>query len=83
MNVVLTWEQCCEITVDQLLSKHSGRILQFWFRAHELNNVFLPISKQGFHQITKDLNPFLEHLDEEKGIKLRDNEDMCKELRSW
>ena len=82
-SVFLTWENFCEMAVDQLLSKNSRRTLQSWFRACKLNNVLVPISKQHFHQTTKELSPFLEHVDKGKGITLRDSEDMYKELRSW
>ena len=33
--------------------------------------------------MTRDLNPFLEYEDVDKGTKLRENEDLHEKLRKW
>ena len=83
VEVNVAWEECCDKACDEMLSNYSGRTISSWFRTYKLNNMLLPLSKIGFHQVTKDLNPFLEYAYEAKGVTLRDNEDLCKELRCW
>ena len=53
----------------------------FWFRCYKLNIILLLVSKIGFHSAPNDLNPFLEHTNENKVTVLRDNEDLYEDLR--
>ena len=64
-----SWIQAC----DYLLSKHSDRTVEFWFKAHTENNSKLPTSKEDVHAATKDYNLFLEIEDEETEKLCRDN----------
>ena len=71
----------CDEACAQRMSRHSSKTVQFWVNYCKLNNKLLPISKQRFYSVAKYFNIFVEHADEKKGIKLRDDEDLYKSLR--
>ena len=64
-NMNTTCREAFTQACDDLLSKHSGRTVEFWFKFCKENNQKIPTLKEGTRKVTKDYNPFLKIADKE------------------
>ena len=75
----ITWKEACEQVNFELMSDISGPTVEKWFVIYKFNNYEFPLSQQGKNTVCKDFNPLSTCNCKRKTV--RDNEDLCEELR--